>query len=733
MVDVLSASSVSSCVRASSTEPATPPIKRMRDKFAEAPPLYTEFDPHINRIDFDKPVFRDLPDYPETDEDYEKCQRAADEIGCQILQLPENRRMPYWSDPKYTLTLKSGKTRQMTPLECELHILRELGRDRWGDTLSPEGRPAYLHGLTALKILFPKTDISPPLADVTQLVMSGFSYGRKFTNLIGSMDAGKSSSGARLAYLFMCIDAKHTFTIVANPLIDSADSTIYGDLTELYDELCEAHPIQQNTHAPSIFPHANVEERGRISFLDQGRGKGGWMRLRSLKKGGVLVGSKGRGKDKRMGIGVLIIDEVNRVERLDSFKDLPNVTRQPYFCGITTQNPTGTDDFGGDITEPRKWGSWGVTNHDAVTEDMILWPSSRSGITYRLDALDSVNVRLGKVVYTYLVTPEKVEATKRDYGEHSPEYLSQVRAMFPSSSSIETVISKAKLAGSRYDDEWYSFTEIQGKGMFCDPAHSVDGDDAVLQTFQWGQGVVKNIDGTQHEMSLLEFTDPVTYLRLIDGPKWTEDSEFWTRAIELGLDPSKFSYGAPITYEEQIAIQMAYMARLRGVPARNIGYDFSMRPEMVVAVNQIIGTETEAFNYNIKPLGYHLVSTPENTADVCHDRIAELHKITADALLARQIRGGKYIKKAAQQLAATRIDTQKAKYAVEKKADFKLRHGNRSPNEKDVVLGSLGIARKRGWGPRKQEVASTNPLTRGLSKLLNNSKHRAKVGAELPY
>ena len=155
----------------------------------------------------------------------------------------------YWSELEFE---------GMTPLQIEVKILRDQRRANYGyDTKYKT--PAYIHGLRAMKMIFPKTHITPVLADIVHLTFLGYTHGIKYLHLLGSMDAGKSSSTARIIFLFMLIDVRQSFSIVATPLVESASMTIFGDVTELFEQICDAHPLDpdamENT-STVLFPEA---------------------------------------------------------------------------------------------------------------------------------------------------------------------------------------------------------------------------------------------------------------------------------------------------------------------------------------------------------------------------------------------------------------------------------------------------------------------------------------------
>lgn len=700
---------------------------------------YGMFVPHVESINFDLPVFEALADEPVTDEDYRRCQAAADEISFQLLRLKKDgqRVQPYyWSYAE----IEEHRFYGLTPLQIELQILRDQRRARYGyDT--KYGVPAYVHGLRAIKLLFPPTDITPVLADITQLSFMGYTHGRKYLHLLGSMDAGKSSSTARLAILYMAIDPENTFGIVANPLLESADMTIYGDIAELYNQMCDGnpHPAIEDTASrlSYLFPDAKVEAKRRINFTKDAKGKGGWLALRSLKKEGVAIGAKGKGSDDRYGHGLFIFDEINRVENLRFRNDLVNVSAQSYFQMHSTQNPWDETDVGGQMSTPKVWNGWGWASWNDIRKDQpTIWPTVDSGIAYRINGLDAVNIRLGKVVYPYQFRMKKLRQVIEDKGVASPEYYSQVLGIFPGGDVDVRLLSQSRLAASRHDDEFFTLQAITARVLFADPAHTGFGDDACICELEFGPGFVTNTDGTKTAMELLVARKPLEYVKYIKDVPWQtgptgDPIDFNDRFAGIGGNFNSITPGANVSYEQQIALRMAELARDRGILHRNVGYDFSMRPDMVEAVTLMMGFQPVAFNYNAKPVGYYLFGTKERTDEKLKSRTDELGYMAADVFRAKQLRGGQNIMAALIQLSKTRILRDKPGDPIEKKPDYKARNGNKSPDERDAFMGAVGMALIAGFRANMNEmgVATAPGDVKGMSVFQASRNHRKGLRA----
>ena len=703
---------------------------------SSAPPEYSNFESHIERINFKRPVFDKLTTKkPATDEEFENCEAAANEITAQILGLydPFYRR----KNPKYW---EEAEFKGLDPLQIEIQILRDQRRANYGFD-SKFGVPAYIHALRAMKMLFPQTHITPVLADIVQLTFLNYSHNVKYLHLLGSQDAGKSSSTARIIYLFMLIDVRQSFSIVATPLVESANMTIFGDVTELFDQICEAHPLDENSSVKStrLFPDAKPTSDRRMSFTKTAKtDKGGWIAHRSLKKEGVGIGSKGKGSDSRFGHGVFVFDEFNKAESFNFEKDLANLAGQEWFQMHTTQNPWDEQDPGGRIATPKMWGEWGCASYDEVRKEKpTIFPTVRKGIAYSINGLESVNMRLGKIVYSWQFSQKNYDNLIDMYGKDSPEMHSQGFGMFPGGDVDMRLLSQSKLAASRHDDEiGFTMKSIDLSVMFCDPAHTGSGDKAVIGTSTSGPAIVTNTDGTQEEKILVNKKAPMEHVKFINNLKWTGNPtvEHTTELlfIEVGGDINDVTIGAPITYEQQISIRMAQRALEEGIPFKNIGFDYSMRPDMLEAVRLVMGTGPVAFDYNTKALGYQLQSTDENTAERFSrpgGRTDELLYLTADLFKSKQFRGGQYMRLATLQMCQTRIDQEKPWKPCEKKKDFKSRNENKSPDERDTLAGEVGMLYLRGFRAERNATPE-GEKSMSVFRLAKNKKKKSRMGAK---
>lgn len=632
--------------------------------------------------------------------DWEDESITADSITVRLIG-----RVNYYARPEF-----SG----MLPHEVERKILFEGKRPNWGGG-SRYGKPYYQHMLALIGELFVDTDITPSLADAVMFFCMGLGgANKKILNLIGSTNSGKSAASCRIAFACMYIDPHYTAVYVASPFDIASDATVWGDVEELWDQLVERFPNQTGTgygDAPSLFPWGKKYARRLLEFIP-GLPKAGIIELKGVKHVGKFKGSKTRGKDVDRGLLMVVIDEVNEVENFAFLTTLTNISSQEAFFCVTSQNFKEPEDMGGRLSEPT--GTFGGPSSfdDLDIERDLFWHSAASSITLRFDGHRSPNILSKRTIYRKLFDQKTRQRLKDDYGEQSPHYFSQARSFPIRGDETNSVLSRAKISSSRHDDAFFSMLRLAGGVSFCDPAFG-GRDKAVWGCAHFGPASVTDGEGNQNTEELLLFREKFHTLPLVKGaiypgdPRSPDTANYWKdRMRAVGIETKDFVEGSELSYEQQIAIQCAELNKRHGIPAANFGYDFSMRPDIVSAVNQIIGFGACAFDYNQGPEGVYLQSLKQNSEDCCKNRCTELAFLAADYFLTKQVRGGGWIENAITQLSRTQYTTVNKKYVAEGKKEYKARWQQVSPDHRDVLMGIAAMAHRRGF--RQATVAQGN-------------------------
>jgi hypothetical protein len=471
------------------------------------------------------------------------------------------------------------------------------------------------------------------------------------------------------------------------------------------------------------------------------------MELRGVKSEANYRGTKQPGKDVTRGVLLMNVGEVNLIENFAFMDMTDNLKSQPGFIAMTSQNFKDQEDQGGRLTEPSgRYEGDPATFEDLDIEADLWWHSARASITLRLDGYRSPNIlrafpegmppddklaagisearkRGYTEIYPKLFTLKNLE-TQLETGVSSPSYFSQVRSFPIRGDEFNTVLSRGKISASRHLDNYFTMHGAGTRVGFCDPAFGGN-DSALFGWCEFGPATVTDGNGTQQTEELIVFRNYFRKLRLVKGAWFPgdPDSEFggelhWKYRMErAGISLAEWTEGAELSYEMQIAIQCKELCLENRIPMANFGYDFSMRPDIVSAVNQVMGFQTLAFNYNQSPEGTIIQNLKKNSLDCCKDRITELAFLAADFYLTRQLRGGSFIETATTQLSRTQYRDFNKKFVAEKKIDYKARWTH-SPDHRDVLMGLAGMAVKRGF--RAATVGGSGPSrTRSVWAELN--------------
>jgi hypothetical protein len=194
------------------------------------------------------------------------------------------------------------------------------------------------------------------------------------------------------------------------------------------------------------------------------------------------------------------------------------------------------------------------------------------------------------------------------------------------------------------------------------------------------------------------------------------------------IDTAGFVEGSEVSYEDQIAIHCREQCKNHGVPSHCMGFDSSLRPDIVSSMTRMFGFAVNAFDYNQPPEGVYLQNIKQNAEDCCKNRTTELAMLAADYFLTKQVRGGHYIETAVTQLSRTRYQTINRKYVVEGKKEYKARFGGVSPDHRDVLMGIAGMAHRKGF---RQATVSAGKKKSVWHEINKTGAGKARVGVRV--
>jgi hypothetical protein len=614
----------------------------------------------------------------------------------------QNVRLHYtgvdWDDP--TLTPNVLTKRFMGPCgylrgldqkdaaSTEIEILKTAGYSQWGG--SSKYKPFYQHFLTLLKLLMPRRDVTPNLADAVMMFCLALSKQRKALNFIGSQSSGKSLSLACIPTICLAISPHNSVGYVATPHDSASKSTLWGDTLSAF------HEVQDSS--PWLWPNARAYASRSIN-MDVTVPKAGFIEYRGIKEVGKYKGMKTVKTEGSDPLLLVCVDEFNEVKNHAFLTALSNLVSQQGFMTITSQNFTQEDNMGGILASPSQQFPENPNSYSQLLKDIhLVWHSYLSGITLRYNGLVSANILAKRTIYPYLFKQAELDFQLKYFGDDSPEYYSQVLSFPRTGLGDDTIIARSRVESSRWKDNEWAIASEDNKFAHLDPAFG-GGDKPMLGSCNTGEVIAVTSDGRQREnLAMMWFTEPMTTLKLNLESKI--DSEWLDRMHLLGVDMAHFIRGTILSAEHQLAIQAAEYCRQRGIPYANFSYDFSMRIGIVTAIRDIMGRNAVGFEYNGKPEGLWIETHKAEATEVCYDRNTELALLTADLFLQRQIRGGQHIEAAVTQLCRTRREMSGKKYRAESKKDYKARHQGHSPDERDCLMGLVGISHMRGFRPK---------------------------------
>jgi len=230
--------------------------------------------------------------------------------------------------------------------------------------------------------------------------------------------------------------------------------------------------------------------------------------------------------------------------------------------------------------------------------------------------------------------------------------------------------------------------------------------------------------GLAQRREVLAFVGLLVKERIVKDATYTP---YWGGRLKaVGIATSEVVVGSEVSLKEQVALKCAEENFKNKIPSTHFGYDFSMRPDIVSSMNRMIGFGAVAFDYNQNPVGIHLQGVNKRSEDFCYDRVSELAFLAADLYLTKQLRGGEFIETATLQLQRTLYELKGKKRKVEKKAEYKSRWQQRSPDEREVLMGISGMAVMRGF--RADTVKTSNGSGKSaFGKVLDTGKGMSRV------
>lgn len=563
------------------------------------------------------------------------------------------------------------------------------------------------HMLRYQRLLFPSITIDPWFVDkweIFERVRMGRDS-RKIINMIGSKNSAKTNFFAMFSLLMVSIDPEFTQVFISGPYKSAADATIWGRVGTRFNQMKNAQPRMWAKAA---------EKKSDQSFVFEGASsEAGSIELVTLDKVGKLQGAKSVNPDK--GWLILICDEIAEFPSKALMDALANLTGNDNFVCITGCNFKNIEGLDGDLCRPE-----GREFAELDVEKDQEWPSAYKSWTVRFDGHRCPNVVAKKVIYPYLLRESARKDMEDVYGLNGPKYLEQIRSFPNSSMSDYFVVTREKIRSSGGYDEFVWEDVPHTHIGFCDPGFG--GDPCKIGAFKYGRGRFQDVDGQWHGINIIEPVAPIQQIRL--DLTQVADQEWLDRLSQLTSRDMFIKHGALVSVEQQIAVSCGEFINQYGIERQNFGYDGSMRASIVHEMTAVLGSTIHSVDFGGKATERTVLagSKEAKANELYYNFVTEMYFFFATVVQAGQFRGGDKIPAAIAQLCRRPWFTTGAKKQIQPKHEYKLDNQGRSPDDADVVVGALEIARRSGFMDNPRRHASTsiqNPLHfhRELTKL----------------
>lgn len=323
---------------------------------------------------------------------------------------------------------------------------------------------------------------------------------------------------------------------------------------------------------------------------------------------------------------------------------------------VACANPISRFSRFGRFCEPvNGWPSIAVEDEEWETR----MENGKKGICVRFDGEKSPNVLAGKNQWPYLITIEKVEADKRNYGASSPLYWKWTRGFWAPEGLTKTVFSESAIIKHEGRSQFIFTGKTVFTIAFCDPAFG-GGDRPVLRFAKVG-----DIEGGRIVIQL-------------------------GRTVILPLDANSTN---PIHY--QLAEQIVRECEKEKCEPQNFGLDASGEGGGLADIlARTWSSRIERVEFGGRPSDLPVSNEDVRLCSDVYDRkVTELWFTAREFLLSGQLRG--LDTEAISELTKREFSDEKRKIRLQTKDEMKKVY-NRSPDLADAVVGVCEVAKRRG-------------------------------------
>lgn len=547
------------------------------------------------------------------------------------------------------------------------------------------------HMLRYQRYNFPAVQIDPWLVEKwEQFERIRLVEGRKIINFIGSKNSAKTNFFALFSLLMVSIDPSYTRTFISGPYKTAAEATVWGRVGTRYNQMKHAQP--------TLWKNTQYKKSDQQVVFDHQSSEAGYIELVTLDKVGKLQGAKSL--DPYRGWLILMCDEIAEFPSKALMDALDNMTGNLNFVCFTGCNFKNVEGLDGDLCRPE-----GREYAELDTEKDHDWPSNYRSWTVRFDGHRSPNVIAKKVIYNYLLTEPVRADMEYIHGLTGPKYLEQIRSFPNSSMSDYFVTTREKIrASGGYDEFIWDREGDVTKVAFCDPGFG--GDPCKIGAFRFGRGRFQDVDGQWHGMTVFEPISAIETIRL--DMKLESDASWRERVTKIAPRDLFMKHDALVSLEQQIAVGCAEFLTRHGIERNNFGYDGSMRASVVHEMTAILGSAIQSIDFGGEATEREVGPKAEPARSLYYNFVTEMYFFFGLVVQSGQFRGAERVPAALAQICRRCWGWSGKKRQIQPKAEYKSENQGRSPDDSDVLVGALEVARRAGFmdNPKRRAASS---------------------------
>lgn len=512
-----------------------------------------------------------------------------------------------------------------------------------------------------------------------------------YVSYAGGGSTGKSDFAARFALLYWMASPKTRTVLVASTTLQALSTRIWGYISRFANQMAIDFPLTLlGGNSPKILYDKKDPIHGMYALA---AGKGTDEK--------AISNWIGRHPKEAM---LVILDEATDLDPV-ILKSLPNLQSGGIeFKCMVIGNSCSRFDLHGCLSTPL----CGWKKLDPMKE--VSWlTTQKNGIClyfnpYESPAIHEPNLEQRARLSKFLITKERIEENKKNYGEDSDGYWRFVLGLWKEDSEDETVISRKFIESFNVQGvaEWSGLHKLNIVAGL-DPAFSQGGDTCILRLAVLGQSSGGQI--------LLDFRGEQLLHRIVISPK------------------------DPRSAELQIADKVLEVLNTYGCPLTNLCVDSNGQGR---ALAEVIRLRAKTLESPLKIYSVRSGNTVQKSFDVIIKTTHELWYEFRRYIQADQIRGLDY--QTIVQLTSRLVEVKGGKQYLETKPLYKARMGTinpsqaHSPDEADAAALALQVAIiKFGFTPgqrrevKREETFTAEKMYAMMSAKMIQEEHNKEI------